>query len=85
MWPNPQFPADLVKFTENILNGKYCFLCSDVFRALSSIHDGALWQTWLMAFSCWLFSHKSFSIAVYEYSKYFSNYLPITSLVTFTA
>ena len=28
MWPNPQFPADLVKFTENILNGKLQFLCS---------------------------------------------------------
>ena len=30
MWPNPQFPADLVTFTEEILNGKLvllqCFL-----------------------------------------------------------
>ena len=30
MWPNPQFPADLVTFTEEILNGKLHFLCSDV-------------------------------------------------------
>ena len=30
MWPNPQFPADLVTFTEEILNGKRHFLCSDV-------------------------------------------------------
>ena len=22
MWPNPQFPADLVTFTEEIINGK---------------------------------------------------------------
>ena len=22
MWPNPQFPADLVQFTEEIINGK---------------------------------------------------------------
>ena len=22
MWPNPQFPVDLVTFTEDILNGK---------------------------------------------------------------
>ena len=29
MWPNPQFPADLVAFTEEILNGKLHFLCSD--------------------------------------------------------
>ena len=28
MWPNPQFSADLVKFTEKILNGKLQFLCS---------------------------------------------------------
>ena len=28
MWPNPQFPADLLTFTEEILNGKLHFLCS---------------------------------------------------------
>ena len=26
MWPNPQFPADLVTFTEEILHGKLYFL-----------------------------------------------------------
>ena len=30
MWPNPQVTADLVKFTEEILNGKLLFLCSTV-------------------------------------------------------
>ena len=29
MWPNPPFPADLVKFTEEILDGKLHFLCSE--------------------------------------------------------
>ena len=29
MWPNPQFPADLVTFTEEILNGKFHFLCGE--------------------------------------------------------
>ena len=29
MWPNPQETADLVTFTEQILNGKLHFLCSD--------------------------------------------------------
>ena len=29
MWPNPQFPTDLVTFTEEILNGKLHFLRSD--------------------------------------------------------
>ena len=28
MWPNSQFPADLVIFTEEILNGKLHFMCS---------------------------------------------------------
>ena len=28
MWPNPQFPADLITFTEKILNRKLDFLCS---------------------------------------------------------
>ena len=28
MWPNPQFPEDSVTFTEEILNGKFYFLCS---------------------------------------------------------
>ena len=30
MWPNPQFPADLVTFTEEILNEKLHFLYSDL-------------------------------------------------------
>ena len=29
MWPNPQETADLVTFTEEILNKKLHFLCSD--------------------------------------------------------
>ena len=29
MWPNPKETADLVTFTEEILNGKLRFLCSD--------------------------------------------------------
>ena len=28
MWQNPQFPADFVTITEEILNGKLHFLCS---------------------------------------------------------
>ena len=29
MWPNPQFPADLITFTEEILSEKLRFLCSE--------------------------------------------------------
>ena len=32
MWPNPQETADLVTFTEEILNGKRHFLCSVSFE-----------------------------------------------------
>ena len=37
MWPNPQFPPDLVTFTEEILNGKLHFLCSDA-SEINEIH-----------------------------------------------
>ena len=30
MWSNPQFPADLVTFTKDILNGKLHFLCREL-------------------------------------------------------
>ena len=29
MWPDPQEMFDLVTFTEEILNGKFDFLCSE--------------------------------------------------------
>ena len=29
MWPNLQYPADLVTFTKEILNEKLHFLCSE--------------------------------------------------------
>ena len=33
MLPNPQFSADLVTFTEEILHGKLHFLCSGYFTS----------------------------------------------------
>ena len=38
MRPNPQFPAALVTFTEEILNGKLHFLCSVIYFFVISIH-----------------------------------------------
>ena len=29
MWPSLQFPPDFVRLTEESLNGKLCYLCSD--------------------------------------------------------
>ena len=33
MWPNPQFPTDLVAFTKEIINGKFHFLCIVIFQS----------------------------------------------------
>ena len=34
MWPNPKETADLVTFTEEILNGKLHFLCGVIVKAM---------------------------------------------------
>ena len=47
MWPNPQFPADLVTFTEEILNEKLHFLCSvrgDRFTTICIIYQLLLYE-----------------------------------------
>ena len=36
MWPNQQFPADLVTFTEEILTGKFLILFSDNFQMIQN-------------------------------------------------
>ena len=37
MWPNPQFPADLVTFTEEIMNSTLYFLCSAYFSVIYAL------------------------------------------------
>ena len=37
MWLNLQFPADMVTFPEEIVNGKLHFLCGDVSEAVEKI------------------------------------------------
>ena len=39
MGPNPQETADLVTFTEEILNGKLHFLCSDHIRHTKTVNQ----------------------------------------------
>ena len=39
MRPNPQETADLVTFTEEILNGKLHFLCRDVIRHTQTVNQ----------------------------------------------
>ena len=44
MRPNPQETADLVTFTEQILNGKLHFLCSDVIRHTQTVFRGVIFH-----------------------------------------
>ena len=75
MWLNPHFPADLVTFIEEILNGKLHFLCN--FSHISSIlyHDFVSPKVFLVAFNRYLFFQKvpytplTKLTAVYEYIK----------------
>ena len=39
MWLNAQFSADLVTFTEEILNGKLHFLCSVIRRSSLEVYS----------------------------------------------
>ena len=48
MWPNPQFSADLVTFTEEILNGKLHFLCSVFCQSLCPVSYIGRWVTLFM-------------------------------------
>ena len=41
MWPNPQFIADLVTFTQEILNGKLHFLCSESQSAINTLSQNS--------------------------------------------
>ena len=50
MWPNPQETVDLVTFTEEILNGKLHFLCSDSnvnIKTLTTFAKSSTWDAWL--------------------------------------
>ena len=59
MWPNPQFPVDLVAFTEEILNEKLHFfiqrLVDLVVLPESQIEFSESWKLWQNICSCkWL-------------------------------
>ena len=60
MWPNPQKKADLVTFTEEILNGNLRFLCS----------VGRLMKTWLklntLIFRIWMLCDYCIGISIFQ-------------------
>ena len=70
MWPNPQFPADLVTFTEEILNGKFHFLRSavvwkDLPKLCSNIIlERVIIKHFLLYFIDEIFCFESFNLVV---------------------
>ena len=73
MWPNPQFSADLVTFTEEILDGKLYFLCNEKFLvAISLLYLHTKWGL--------IFGHDSYSDVLQDFEKFtFSKFSPSTS------
>ena len=67
MWPNEQFPADLVTFTEGILKGKLNFLCSVMnYAALDDVFS--IWEAFLRNLYAWL---SKLSLLSWEISSNF--------------
>ena len=65
---NTQFSADLVTFTEEILNEKLHFLCS--VGILLDIYEGAFLRKQLTTKNCSLFSNNRFITDVWQGPKY---------------
>ena len=61
MWPNPEETVDLVTFTEEILNGKFHFLCSAIMLSSSmlSSHYHQCYRLYLWFFQ-WINLGQSF-------------------------
>ena len=59
MQTNPQFPADLVPFTEEILNGKLHFLCSELYLVCKKI-SGNFYHSSTLIFQYFILSEISF-------------------------
>ena len=58
MWPDPQQTADLVTFTEEILNRKFHFLCNVrlVRLQISMVVKIESWEKWKFSYMqviCW--------------------------------
>ena len=49
MWPNPQETADLVTFTEEILNGNFIFCAVKALKVGTSASKKVLQEIWMIA------------------------------------
>ena len=59
MWPNPQFPTDLVTFTEEFLNGKchFCAVASWLFISSLIMFSFTVYLVFSLVFKYLLLSH----------------------------
>ena len=89
MWPNSQFPADLVTFTEEFLNGKLHFLCGVICPFQIQYDDGTIDWLGLLHVTYWWYlcslnilkdTSFHFSIDMRYYSVALIKSLSITSL-----
>ena len=71
MWPNPQFPADLIIFTEEILNGKLRFLYS-VYSEHCQISEMECFAKKINSFTLLIISAKQSILDILQGSKYAS-------------
>ena len=79
MWPNPLETADMVTFTEEILNGKLHF-CK--VRSTETYFE-VLFQSETYSERCWLFPQKSFILDVWLISEYACQYWKTNLKLTF--
>ena len=74
MWPNPQFPADLVKLTEEILNENLHFLCSGKWNFLKKIlvfYKGTFRKKFLRSIKIIIWSSLIYHLLLYLCAKGF--------------
>ena len=69
MWLKPQFPADLVTFTEEILNGKLLFLCSVGSVPCITMKEGVLCYRFINLEYTFDLRNKNIFIAVFKIKK----------------
>ena len=84
MWPNPQFTTDLVTITEEILNWKLQFLCSDTHSVRSIFWIKFLAWNFLFNANTWIvLLIRIKALALVTLINYITNYVTSTLLIIF--
>ena len=84
MWPNPQFTTDLVTITEEILNWKLQFLCSDTHSVRSIFWIKFLAWNFLFNANTWIvLLIRIKALALVTLINYITNYVTSTLLIKF--